>query len=305
MIIRGRGIDMKVKKVSLKLFCSLGLLAGHLLYADSTSSAPNISTSTSDQSVWQKISEKAVLNYFGVYRGGPLSDIKNSLQPDIQGNLSGSNPQSIDNLVTTGYKIDKDSYAALNTHFYYYPVGNPVGNGQDLQMWDPSLVYNRSNLINSNGFKLTGRVNLFLPLTSVDLLQTQHQLTSMDATFIANYDVPHTALTVGLFGYVRGYIPKSDAIATARTYKIYLAPNANYQITKTVAATLWVDLLQITRNRGTGFISGMSNYTVDIEPGINWDITNKISFNPILNIYPSNPTLAATSIQAILVAKAF
>ena len=49
----------------------------------------------------------------------------------------------------------------------------------------------------------------------------------------------------------------------------------------------------------------LHNYYVDIEPGINWDITPNISVNPYLNIYPNSLTMNATSINMILTAKAF
>jgi hypothetical protein len=49
----------------------------------------------------------------------------------------------------------------------------------------------------------------------------------------------------------------------------------------------------------------MNNDLMDLEPGINWDVNRYLSVNPILNIYPSNLTLASTSIQAVLIGKVF
>ena len=72
-----------------------------------------------------------------------------------------------------------------------------------------------------------------------------------------------------------------------------------------MAATLWVDLIQAKHFKGLGGPLNMTNDPWDIEPGISWDITRYLTLNPIINIYPSTPTLAATSLQAVLIAKAF
>jgi hypothetical protein len=267
------------------------------------SSLENTSTINS-QSLMQRISEVAALNYYGVYRGAPLSNLKSSQQPTVFGTPS-TDPQSIESTLTAGYKFNKDWMAGFVAHFYYFPIGNPVGTGQDLQMYNPWFIVQATNLVNRNGFKLNGRFTAELPVTKVDFLETNGSATALTATMISSYEVPNTSLTLGFFAYARGYIPTGSALDTARTYKIYGAPNLNYQLTKTLAATMWVDLIQLTRYGGSGFISGMKNETVDIEPGINWDITSKLSFNPVLNIYPAHPTLASTSLQAFISAKAF
>jgi hypothetical protein len=256
-------------------------------------------------SFYEKLSKSAVVNYFGLYRGSPLSDLGNARQPTPSGNLDPSNPQSIENLVTIGYKIKPDLIAGVVGHFLYFPLGNPVGAGQDIQMLDPMLLIQKNNLIKLGGFSLNGKVTFYLPLTSGDTLQKVKLATAISPTLTAKYDVPNTQLTLAAYGYLRLYIPRTDAGDSALTYKLYLAPNMSYQLSQTVAATLWVDLLSAARYRGTPLLGGMVTDTVDIQPGISWDITKSITINPILNIYPSNPSLAATSIQAYISARAF
>jgi hypothetical protein len=244
------------------------------------------------------------LNYFGVYRGAPLSNLSSARQPSVDGTIS-KEPQHIESTLTGQYKITPDFLVGAMGHFYYYPVGNPVGTGQDMQMLDPSIRVDRLNLVNNSGFKLHGRFTAQLPMTKVDFLQSEQLLTSLTASMITSYDVPNTSLTVGIFSYARAYVQEAGAPAGSRSYKLYVAPNANYQITKTVAATLWIDWIQALRRQGTGFFSGLQNDVMDIEPGINWDVSKYFSINPIINIYPSNPTLKSTSLQAFIVARAF
>lgn len=260
---------------------------------------------TTLKSLYDKVSEKVALTYFGIYRGASVSDPSNSLQPGVDGTPDPKSPQSIESYVTTGYKIDKDWMAGVATHFYYFPVGSPAGSGQGVQMLDPSLVVSRANLIDSGGLKLKGLVYAALPLTSSDYLRPRNYLTSISPTIIASYDVPRSKLSLGLYSFLTAYIPSSSTNDDARTYKLCASPYASYGLSKSVSATLWVDLVQVTRNGGTGLVSGMDNAPMDIEPGINWDVTKYLSINPILNFYPSNPTLAATSIQAVIVSKVF
>jgi len=254
---------------------------------------------------YEKVSKSLVLTYFGLYKGSALNDLTNSQQPTALGVVDPSSPQSVENLLTVGYKIKSDWVVGAIGHFLYFPVGNPAGTGQDIKMLDPMLLIQKNNLINSGGFKLNGKVTFYLPLTTGDTLQRNKMATAISPTLMASYDVPNTQLTLAAFGFVRGYIPTGEAGNGALTYRLYFAPNLSYQISKTVAATLWVDLLSAARFQGTSFLTGMATDTVDVQPGISWDITKSININPVLNIYPSNPTLASTSVQAYISARAF
>lgn len=303
MALSQNGGRMKFQKGRSTILCGLAALVTQAAYAEVD---PNAQTQANTQSVYERIADKAILNYYGVYRGSSLNDPGGALTPLGDGTLDTSGPQSIESLVTLGYKFNKDTTASIIAHFYYYPGIKPDGTSEGFQNLDPIIQFERKNLINSNGLKLTGRLGFELPLSGYDRLVSAKDLTAVTATGILSYDVPKTSLTVGLFGYIRGYIPTASTPDDARTYKLYVAPNMNYQISPTVAATLWVDLVQATRNgNAPGFIGGLQGDYVDIQPGINWDITKNISLNPFFNIYPANLTLKATSFQAALSARAF
>lgn len=265
----------------------------------------NLTFTSTGLTFWDKVNERAVLTYLGIYRGAPLSDLGNSLQPTPEGTLDDTSPQSFENYLTVGYKLRKDLTLGVSTHFFYYPIGNPAGSGRSMQWYDPSIVFTKNGFIDTGNFKLTARVSVQLPFSASDILQRQNLAFAVLPTLIGNYDVPNTKLSVGFFSYFAAYIPTADTIPGARTVKLIFAPTANYQISKTVAATLWVDLIQTVRAQGTGFFSGMTNFPIDIEPGISWDVSKYITINPILNIYPAKPTLAATSLQALIIAHAF
>lgn len=292
---------------ALQLSLSL-LITDHSVWAETTTSGQppqNVSTTTTEKPLLERLSEIGTLSLYSVYSGSPVNNITSSYQPSSDGKLDVTSPQVFDTTITAGYRLSKYSFTGVVNHFKYYPVGNPVGSGQSIQLMDPILYVSRSKLIDYNGFVVDGRLTAQLPLSSNDSLQANRLASAISSVLNAHYDLPGSKLTLGLFGYLRGYIPTAQSPADAPTYKIYVAPYANYQMTKKVAATLWIDLLSATRRAGSGFFSGLNAGEVDIEPGLNFDITDNISINPVLNLYPGHLTLASTSIMAFLTAKAF
>ncbi len=274
-------------------------------HASAESTPQNLTATANQKSTLEKLSEYGTLNYFGIYRGSSLSALGSPLQPRIDGVLDATSPTMLENLLTAGYKIRKDLIVGAVAHFNLFPWSDPNGGTQRAQFLDPTLFVSKVGLVDSNGFKVDTRLSLNLPLSKYDTLLNKNLATAVSAVFNARYDLPSSKLTVGTFSYLRGYIPTAEVVANAPSYAIVAAPYANYQLTDHLAATLWVDLIQCTRNFGTGFFSGLKNAPVDIEPGISWDITKNITFNPVLNIYPGHPTLASTSFQAFIIAKAF
>lgn len=287
-------------RMPLALLLGITVLTIQKAYSDS----PTTGVSTiSEKTSYEKISEKLALTYLGTYNGASILNLSNSLQPNVDGTPDFSSPQSLDSLITVGYKLEKNIMMGIVGRFMYYPIGNPTGTGHTIQGLDPALTFSKSNLITQGNFNLSAKLNFNLPVSQYDFLTPRHLATAFTPAAILNYDIPSTVLSVGLFTFVRGYIPTANSPDNVRTYKLYFGPNANFQFSKTLAATLWVDI-EFNHNRGTGFFA-YDNVPVDIQPGINWDISKNISINPVLNIYPSNMTLAATSLKANIVAKAF
>jgi hypothetical protein len=304
----------KLAKLQLSVLSGIAVFMSQTVWADTSEALVDASlpaageSTTTSKSTYEEIQEKVSLVYFGVYRGASLEDVGNAHQPTPDGTLDPNSPQSVENLITGGYKLTPDLMIGAALHFNYFPSLNPSGKyGQDLQMLDPMLVISKANMIATSNFHLTGKVFFQFPFSSADILLmgNRNLAAAIIPTVVANYEVPGTKLTLGTYAYIRAYVPSAGSPEDAPTYKIYVAPYLSYQMTQTVAATLWVDLVQAQRKANTPFIGGIDNYAVDIEPGISWDITKFLTFNPILNIYPSKLTLAATSIQAIIVAKAF
>ena len=301
---------MKKATKAQKVISRILILSAAMSATASIASADSGMSVSSDQdSLYKKIKENSAMSYFGIYAGGSVAHPVDALQPGVNGALDPTQPQRLENFITPSYKLSKDLSVGVVTHSYYYMAGtNPSAGqtGQDLRMLDPALKVSRANLIDTGPLKLTGILTATLPITANDTLGKNKEITGISPTFSADYDIPKTALTLSLYGYVTGYIGTSSTPGTANNYKVYLAPNANYQFTPKFAGTMWVDLVQISHTRdNSGLLAGANNATADIEPGFKYDFSKNFSLNPILNIYPSNPTLASTSVQAVILGKFF
>lgn len=281
--------------------------------AQSAGAEANVTQSSGNNGLYGAASKKLEMSYFGVYHGGSLSNLS-GVQPDIEGNPDPTSPQNLENIVTLGWKPAKDWLIGANLHFFYN--GSNFTNGADqnidrgIQMMNPSLLISKAKLVSNGGFNLKGYMYFELPVSHYDYitLPGHSMLTTITPTANMTYDLPNSRLSLGAYTYLKFYVPGANTPDDLRTWRFYLAPNANFQMTPTVAATLWIDLLDVRRNGGNQFFTtnGLQSMEGDIEPGINWDIIpGHLSLNPILNIYTAHPTLASTSVQMIVVGKAF
>jgi len=264
-------------------------------------------TAVADKPVEPPLSERLLLTYYGYWRGAALNDFSNSLQPTLQGDPDPTSPQSIETSITAGYKFDKKTSLAAVIHFNHFIFGNPVGSGQDLTMYDPSLRLNRAGIIDVGGFKLNTALTYSFPVTGNEYISRQSYVGTLTSIWSASYDIPKTRLNLSLFSYLAAYIPSAGTPGDSRTYRIVLAPYGSYSITDSFQLTVWFDLLDARRHGGSHFFGGLADNVgdLDIEPGFNWDINKYVSINPFLNIYPKNPTLASTSLQVAISARAF
>ncbi len=261
------------------------------------------SSSSAEKSFYDTLLEKGALNYWGYYTGASINNLGNGYQPNVDG--SNGSPQSIESIITAGYKFTPTLMVGVTPHFNFLPALGPDSWGSGhIQMLDPSVFIQQTNFAVVRGVKFTGILFGTPAMAARDKLKRDGNAFAFTPTLINSYTVPSTQLTLGLFSFLRFYIPGSDTPDTTNTYRIVVCPNATYQLSKTVTATLWVDLVSAYRRGGTHYFGGLDLGPTDIQPGINWAITPNVSINPQLNIYPSNMTIASTSFQAILTAKA-
>ncbi|MBC7693575.1 MAG: hypothetical protein H7222_17550 [Methylotenera sp.] len=261
-----------------------GVTAAH---ADTTTT----STATAP-SVQPRLIDKLTLSYYGAYFGPSLSD--------MNANTPGNTPeddglQRIENTITAGYKVTPDVLVGAAFNFNEMPT-----RGTGLQLKDPYLKISNSKAYHNGNF------NVYADLRSYAGVTDASKAKGLVAAFRPNQNITYDIgrLTVGSYSFVKAFVYDSRGAGSNPIYSLVEAPYANYKLTETVSATMWIDLVQLTHKHGpAGFLS-MTNDPVDVEPGINWDITPKISINPYINIFPEHASLRSSSIGLIVAAKA-
>ena len=131
-----------------------------------------------------------------------------------------------------------------------------------------------------------------------DVAASQDVVTGFRTSQRVTYKIPSTRWTLGSYSYIRTWVYGNNGRGFRNDLEIYLSPFAHYRITSNLVATLWTDVLQLGHQLNSA--TGLSNLPMDIEPGVLWEITSKISVNPYLNFIPQSLSLNSTSIGMVI-----
>ncbi len=222
-------------------------------------------------------------NYFGILYG-PSVKKPTSYQPDFNGEPNIDRPVFLKNFLSVGYNISPEYSVAATGYWLWQPV-----QGQKMVLQDPFVRVSDNFLIHSGNLNLYSDVRFHFPVTSYshfsDLLfgaQTFQSLT---------YEVPSSRILLGLYGSLRGNW--YGKYGFGNNLELYLAPNLNYQFSPTMAFTFLYEI-QLSHLYGEKFHS-FHNDGTDIEPGISWQATPSLLFNPYLNILIGDGSLSLSS----------
>lgn len=245
------------------------------------------------------------LSYSGVYWG---SSVQNPLRPELTtatGTPNFKKLQSLENELLLGYSVSQDWVVGVAAHFFYYPTF-PEKRNKDLpegpfEMQDPLVGFYSPHLMSQSHWKLGWGLRFQLPMTSVDA-KKDGLATIIEMPFGLEYAVPKVPLTLRLNGGLKKHIAnqKNWNKNGVKSYKIQLDPNLSYAFQDHLKFTFWVKLVSATRKTGTGFFTGLKNDPVELAPGLKWNITKSLSFNPFISFYAERPMLASSSLRAVI-----
>jgi hypothetical protein len=223
--------------------------------------------------------------YFAILYGPALKDTS-SFQPLPEGGPDSSRPVIVKNYGTLGYALNSDIGVSATAHWIWKPV-----QGHSLDMRDPYLRIAHNRLINFDNFNVYADVRVHFGVSNYS--REDDLLTGIQAFQILTYTVPDTRLTLGSYISTRYNIFGKQG--WGNDLELYVGPNLSYRISRTVALTL---LYEMGSSHFFGDKPGyLTNDGTDLEPGILWDITPKLTINPYLNLYTGNKvTWDSTSI---------
>lgn len=239
------------------------------------------------------LKDKLVLNYWGAYNGPALQGAS-AYTPSSQSGRGDA--QNLDGYVTLGYKPADTLMTGVAIPFLY----EPTAAGRGIVMKDLFLRVARSKVIDRQRLHLDLSGRLYLPTTAES--RAIGYLAGIRAEQNLTYDLPNSALKLGSYSYVKvNQYQGQGSGGTPLTF--YVAPYANYKLSPSVTATLWTDVVQLKQARGNRFLD-MKNDPIDVQPGVNWDVSENVSVNPYINLFPENLSLKTASLAMIVTAKA-
>jgi hypothetical protein len=257
-----------------------------------TSAVSEASVSSGVSKDFRSLKERLSLSYFGAYFGPGLGQ-QNDYTPGADG--TNGDVQNLDGVITAGYKVSKRIFIGVGIPLIYTPFREEKG----VTMPNLFLRLADSEFIKKGPFKMALSSRFYLPTNSDS--RENGFVTGIRLEQNLTYEIKKAAVTLGLYTYERTYYYNSKATG-GTPFTLYAAPYLNYQFANRVAATLWIDLVQMKQVKGKP-ISEMENASVDFQPGLNWDVNDQLSLNPYLNLYPGNLSADSSSLGLIVSAK--
>jgi hypothetical protein len=300
-----------------KLTAFIGTLAvaGSLF----TGTAQADTSTTSVAAAAPSVLDKFVLSYWAAYSGpsvgAPSAFTNDSNSHGTVGGPAGgagAEVQFLDSTVTLGYKITDKLILAGNYRFILRPsdLGGPTDGTSGASSFayrnkDPWINLIAPKLVHTNGLNIWADIRFYVPAISSAI-----EYGALRMTQISTYDVPKTRISLGLYTFERAnLLTDSGASGNLENLDFDVSPFASYQMTSTLAATVWSDVVQATYanlGSGTGLGSlptGWDNQSVDLSVGVGWDVTPKINLNPQFTFFPGYASLNYTTIGMIISAK--
>lgn len=259
---------------------------------DASFTSKSVSAGTSTKDAAPSLKDRLALNYWGIYFG-PSVGSASDYNPSYDG--TAGDVQNLDGVITAGYRPTKQRLIGIGIPQIYTPFREEKG----LIISNVFVRLSDSEVIRRGKFKVGLGSRVYLPTKSDS--RNAGFVTGVRFEQNVTYDVPGVPLTLGLFTYERPYFYNSKA-SKGNPLTLYGAPYANYLLTQRLAATLWIDLVQLKQAKGQS-VSDMRNFPVGVQPGISWDVNDKLSLNPYLNMYPGNLTADSSSLGLIVSAK--
>jgi hypothetical protein len=248
-----------------------------------------LAEAASDQAAEQKAGTVGV-NYFGIFYGPGVSS-PSSFQPDPNGQPDPNRPLLYKNFLGVGYRVTNEIAITPTAYWQWIPV-----RGGSYAIQDPYVKISHNALISNGGFNLYGDVRYHVPIS--DYSRSVDSKGGLQTVEVATYTPEASRWTFGMFGSARANFYGKQGAAAGNDVELYVGPNVSYQIAPTLAGVI---LYEYNLNHAYGDPNGaLKDDGYDVQPGLNWDITPTVLFNPYVNIYPTSANLKSTSLGFLI-----
>ncbi len=270
-----KGQSMKLALLALSLSSSVGWAATQTGASTSVIKA---------QEVAPKKNYNDILIRHDATLTGPNVSTFDSHVRGINGEFQETSTINIENWSYLGYRFSKDFSLAAVAQYTYRPVLS-----QDITMRDPFIKAAFGNIINSDGFSLSGDLRAYLPTSR--LSQDNKMVIGLRNSMGASYDIPGSRVSLGAATRIRLNTFSTElADKNQQDIYFYLGPSVSYKISNTVSAVVLYEM-QAGHYLGTSLSSTGAVDVTDLQPGISWDVTPNLNLNPFVNFYTGGKIL--------------
>jgi hypothetical protein len=227
-------------------------------------------------------------NYFGIFYGPSVSD-PTSFQPGSNGNPDTSRPLLYKNFLGLGYRITNDISVTPTAYWQWIPVS-----GGQYAIQDPYIKVADNSVMSYGGFNLYSDVRYHVPVSTYS--RAANSFGALQTVQVATYVPDGSRFTYGFFGSALVNFYGTGGYGNDSEW--YAGPNVSYQFTPKLAGML---LFEYNLNHTYGDPNDtLREDGYDLQPGLNWDVTSTILFNPYVNIYPADASLKSTSLGFLI-----
>jgi hypothetical protein len=285
------------------------LVSSAALAATTTAPAPAGSQTTATaESVAPapKLIDSITASISGTFLGPSLAamtgnddNVGASQTSDLNGDVD--KPINFEGAIAVGYKLTPSTKVSANMTFIAYPV-----RGEGVELLNPYLAISQSNMIKSGNYKLDGSMRVYAPTSEPSRLASQ--ITAVRLIQSQGYSVGRWSLVMDTFiqgSFFGEDIQKKDAATgliveqnAAAQLAAYVAPSLSYQITPTLAAVVYYEA--VARHYANSDLIDWKPFGTNLNPGVSWDITPKVNFNPFLQLNASRANTEAVVLGANL-----
>lgn len=271
----------------------LSATLGSLLLAGSAMA--DVSTATSE-TVAPSLLDKIQMSYWGAYTGPSVGNPgyhtvdSGDSQALHDGKLT--DVQNLDSTLTLGYRLNPNLLLSGNYRFIYQPLTDKIEDHNNLTTKDPWIALKHSRVIHQGAFNMAVDLRFYIPVASAGSLNT-----AIRSTQISTFAVPGTQFTLGAFTVARANLIREGS--GIPNLSLSLSPFANLQLSQKLSATFWSDLLQYD----IAFGEDLENKMIPTQFGMNWDVNDRLSLNPFLNVFPQDLQLNTSTLGMYISAR--
>ncbi len=235
------------------------------------------------------------LNYFATFHGPSLTGI-NSQTVDKNGRPS-KQGLFLDSEITAAYMFNERTIGVGPViPFLAYPV-----QGQGFVLGDLGVKAFNKKLVSASGLTVYG--NIIVQAPTSDSSRDRGMTWALKTTPNVRYEVPSSRFTVGAWTEAKEYfgVKNAPGVKDIKTFKLYAAPYANYQLAKDISLNLEYEMEWHHDADEAGYLA-FSSYQTDLQPGFVWNITKNVLINPYVAFYTTNNSVTAdrSAIGAII-----